>query len=331
MVDDVLHLGEVGVAHGRDAELPALVLAQTLAAPVGDVEGRVGEDEVGFEVGKAIVVKGVALLDAAFDAADGQVHLGQAPGGVVEFLAVNAELSPGAAAVAVAGGVGFDELHRLDEHARGAAAGVIDAALEGFEHLYEQADDAAGGIEFAALLALRAGELAEEILIDAPEHVLGAGVGIAHADVGDEVNELPKALLVQGGPGVVPGEYTLERGVVALNGLHRLVHDLSDGSLAGVLLKPRPAGLGRHPEDVLGAVLVGVLRVSVGLLCKALLVLLKGIGDVLEENQPQDDVLVLCGVHRAAQGVGHLPELGLVTNGGAGGFGYLPIVPLLHQ
>ena len=38
--------------------------------------------------------------------------------------------------------------------------------------------------------------------------------------------------------------------------------------------------------------------------------LLEGIGDVLEEDQPEDDMLVFGGVHGAAQGVGHLPELG---------------------
>ena len=36
VVDDVLHPGEVGVADGRHAELPAHVVAQALAAPVAD-------------------------------------------------------------------------------------------------------------------------------------------------------------------------------------------------------------------------------------------------------------------------------------------------------
>ena len=51
--------------------------------------------------------------------------------------------------------------------------------------------------------------------------------------------------------------------------------------------------------------------------------LLEGVGDVLEEDQPEHDVLVLGGVHAAAQRVGHLPELGLVTGGDAvlGGHG----------
>jgi hypothetical protein len=57
MMDNMLHPGEDGVAYGRLAELPAFIVAQAVAAPVGDVEGWVGEDEVGFEIGMAIVIK----------------------------------------------------------------------------------------------------------------------------------------------------------------------------------------------------------------------------------------------------------------------------------
>ena len=45
---------------------------------------------------------------------------------------------------------------------------------------------------------------------------------------------------------------------------------------------------------------------------------LECVGDVLEEDKPQDDVLVLGGVHRAAQSVGHFPKLRLVADSGGG-------------
>ncbi|MBM3471322.1 MAG: DUF429 domain-containing protein [Armatimonadetes bacterium] len=73
---------------------------------------------------------------------------------------------------------------------------VVDAAPEGLEHLDQQAHDAAGCVELAALLALGAGELAQEVLVNAAEHVLGPGVGVAHADVGDQVDQLSQALPV---------------------------------------------------------------------------------------------------------------------------------------
>ena len=46
---------------------------------------------------------------------------------------------------------------------------------------------------------------------------------------------------------------------------------------------------------------------------------LEGVGDVFEEDQAEDDVLVLGGVHVAAQLVGGLPELLLEAEIGAVG------------
>jgi hypothetical protein len=75
---------------GRGTVLPTLVVAEEFAAPVAHVEGRVGEDVVGLEVWVAVVVEGVAVGDLAFYTADGEVHPGEAPGGIVGFLAVDA-------------------------------------------------------------------------------------------------------------------------------------------------------------------------------------------------------------------------------------------------
>lgn len=74
-------------------------------------------------------MEGVTLLDLAVDPADGQVHLGEAPRGVVELLAVDANRRADAAAVVRS--VGLDELYGLHEHARRAAARVIHATAVG--------------------------------------------------------------------------------------------------------------------------------------------------------------------------------------------------------
>lgn len=50
-VDEVLNPGVVGVADGRIAEGETFVAAEDWAGVVGDIERRVGEDEVGLEVG----------------------------------------------------------------------------------------------------------------------------------------------------------------------------------------------------------------------------------------------------------------------------------------
>ena len=87
----------------------------------------------------------------------------------------------------------------LHEHAARAAAGVVDAALVGREHLDQHAHDAGRRVELAALLALGAGELGEEVLVDAAEDVLGAVGRAAEADVADQVDELAEPLLVEAG------------------------------------------------------------------------------------------------------------------------------------
>jgi hypothetical protein len=45
--------------------------------------------------------------------------------------------------------------------------------------------------------------------------------------------------------------------------------------------------------------------------------LLEGVGDVFEEDEAQDHVLVFGGVHAAPQSIDHLPELRLVAHGSA--------------
>ena len=172
----MLHPGEVGVARRRRAVLPAHVVAQAVAAPVAHVERRVGEDEVGLEVLVQVVVEGVGVVrpEVALDPADGEVHLGQAPGRRVALLPVDGD-------VALAAAVLLHELLALHEHAARAAAGVVDAALERLDHLDQQLDHAARRVELAAALALGAGEAPEEVLVDAAEHVLAAALRVAHA------------------------------------------------------------------------------------------------------------------------------------------------------
>ena len=94
VVQEMLHPCEVGVAHGRNAVLPPPVVAQPLAAPVGDVEWRISEDVVGPQVGVSIVVEAVSVLDTALDATDRKVHPRHAPGRVVRLLAVDGDVAP---------------------------------------------------------------------------------------------------------------------------------------------------------------------------------------------------------------------------------------------
>ncbi|HSH39258.1 MAG TPA: hypothetical protein VK993_10760 [Chthoniobacterales bacterium] len=100
LIDEVLHPGEVGVAARGKAELMSLIVLTLPAsrpcrcAPlparvvvfaelVGVVEGRIGKDEVGAQIGMEIAPEGVGLLFAeiGFDAAKAfGVHHGEAAG-----------------------------------------------------------------------------------------------------------------------------------------------------------------------------------------------------------------------------------------------------------
>jgi hypothetical protein len=100
---------------------------------------------------------------------------------------------------------------------------------------------------------------------------------------------------------------------VALDRCHRVIDDLSDPWLRRGPLQICPARFRRHPEDVFGAVFVGVfrigavaaLRVELGVFC------FKRVRDVFEENETEHDVLVLGRIHVVAQCVGGLPQLRL--------------------
>src|SRR5690349_1441202 len=239
VVNEVLDPGEIGVAGGRNAEFPARVFFEAFAAPIAVVERRIGEDEIGFEVLVGVVVKGTFAVpgDIGLDAADGEVHFAEAPGGLVGFLAVDAEVGAAAA-------VGFDEFFGLDEHAAGAAARVIDAAFVRLDHFDEELDDGLRGVEFATLFAFGGSELAEEVFVHAAKNILGAAFLVSEADGADEIDEFAEAALIEGLASVVLGKHALEAGIFLFNGEHGVVEELADAGLAAACSLSQRAALG---------------------------------------------------------------------------------------
>ena len=158
----MLHPGEVGVAGGRHAKFPAHILAQPVAAPIVVVEGRIRQNVVGLQILEGVVLERALFVprDMRFDAANGHVHHGQPPCGVIGFLPINGN-------VADASAVGFHEFFALHEHPARPAARIKHAAFVGRENFNQQPDDMARGVKLAALLALGAGELAQKVFIHA--------------------------------------------------------------------------------------------------------------------------------------------------------------------
>src|SRR5690606_20690806 len=205
VVDHVLHPGEVGVALGWGAVLPAHVIGQGLTPPVLHVERRVGHDKVGAQVRVLVVEEGVGVLlaEVEVDAADGHVHGRQLPGGGVGFLAVYGDvLLLFGGVVVLLLGVLFNELVAGDKEAAGTHGRVVHAAGVGLEHFHDQGDDALGGVVLATLLALGQRELAQEVFIDMAEDVLAVQVqlfaveyGPGKGGVGEGVDQ-PQQLVV---------------------------------------------------------------------------------------------------------------------------------------
>ena len=222
----------VGIAGGRGlVAVPASVVDEFVgAAPVLQVEGGIGHDVVGLEVGVLILEKGVGgdFTEVGGEPAHGEVHLGQLVGGGGELLPVDGDVL----LVAV---VAFDKLDGLHEHAARAAAGVVDFAPVGLDHFGDEIDDALGGVELAPELALGGGEFAEEVFIDPADGVLLLVLdGVDVVDGIDEGGELA-AIEPEAGE-VVVGQGTLERGVALLDGGEGGVDFDGDVALLGLLL-----------------------------------------------------------------------------------------------
>ncbi len=313
VMDEVLNPRVVGVAGRRRAVAPADIVLQKLAGPVADVERWIGEDVVGFEVGMQVAEERVGWLRAevGLDGADREVHVRKAPRRGVGLLAEDGDVGGVAA-------VGFDEAVGLDEHAAGAAARVVHAALVGFEHLNQQSNDAARRVELAAEFAFGLSELAEEVFVYATECVAGFGAVAFEAYVGNEVDEALELDRFDAASSVVAWKLALEVRVVALDGEDGVIDECGDVRAGCLVLEVRPARFRRHPEDTLGGVLVPVLEETLKLLTGDVVGFefglqfftagFEGVGDVLQEEQAEDDVLVLGGIDLSTQGVGGLPQ-----------------------
>ena len=150
VMDEVLDPGVVGVADRGHAVLPAGIVPKPVAAPIGHIEGRIGQDEVGLQVLVQVAVEAVGGF-----ARRGWPRCGGWPGSSWPaarwwgWIPGRRWLTSARAAA-----VGLDELLGLDEHAARSAAGVEDAGiLVRGQHVDQQPDHAAGRVELAALFA----------------------------------------------------------------------------------------------------------------------------------------------------------------------------------
>ncbi len=293
---DVQQEGVVAVARWRDAVLEAPEGVVGRVHPAGPVllrEGRVGDHEV-VELQAAgrrapvRVGQGVALPDlSVVVAVQDHVHARQTGGGVVHFLAVDGQ--------PVRRLVGH-----LDQQRAGAAGRVVDSLLlaDGLpcaHDLRHHPRDLGRGVELPLALAALGGEVAHQVLVGVAQQVIPFGA------VGAQVNALEDAdqprQAIHHLAAAAQLRLVVEVGDVdhALQvvGFRQPADDLVDlVADLRVALQPHHVGEGaalRHKDrsEALARVLVR---------------------DVLDEEQREDVVLVLRGVHAPAQLVARFPE-----------------------
>ncbi len=199
----------------------------------------------------------------------------------------------------------------LDQHAARAAGRVADAhPLLGSSSSTISSHHHPRRVELAALLAGVVGELLDQVLVGAPEHVRLGEVRVAEVDLREVLHQ--------------PGEHDVavawrrracarrcsrcpastpsSAGVLLFQRGARLVERVAE--VRGDLLDLRPARPLRDEE----LVLVGVLGV-VAALDQGLALLVEAVRQALQEEQAEDEVLVVGGVDRTAQDVRRRPEV----------------------
>ena len=303
--EDVQEKGVVAVLLRRNAEREAAVQVIgriEAVAPGFGGEREIGDDEVeGLEAAVGCLEvragEGVVLPDLRRGAVvEDHVHPGQRGGGVVHFLPVEGEVEAGAALGLVV---------RLEQQRAGAAGGVVDGLAGGLgaadaDDLGHDAGDFRRRVELPLALARLGGEVPHQVFVGVAEQVVAFGAVAAEVERrgvedGDEVGEAVHHLLA----------------------LAELVRVVEVGDVDHAL---EIVGLGELGDDLVHLVadlLVALERDHVGE-AAALghveqVVLLAGrlVGDVLHEQQDEDVVLVLRGVHAAAQFVATCPEGGV--------------------
>lgn len=260
-----------------------------------------------------VIEIGIAELDVAIQPVDEEVHPTEPIGEVLGFLTDEGQ------PLTVPG-----EEIGLDEHAAGATAGIEDHALLGRQHRNQRPYDADRGEILAAPLALGAGKLADEVLIDAADQISPAVVLLEHVSR-EEVDEAGDILTGKVGSGVRPWQEAAELVRVGLlEGFQRIVEAHLDVVGLGVPDDLVPTRRLRHDERANRSVLVGfledgsgllgVLRVVLGawLLDHALQLVTPALvsqGEEAQEDDGQDVPFVVRRLDRAAEVHSGFPEL----------------------
>ncbi len=181
-----------------------------------NVEGRVGSDVVARAVERMGVVvervRPVARHNLSLHAVDGHVHEAQLRV-VVDLLLPVEHHALGGVAAALAHIVA-----RRHEHAARPAGGIEHGAAIGLYHVHDHAHERLWREEHAVIACHGGGELAEEVLIDAPDDVVAV---LVEGGVVEDADDAAQKFVAQLGVGV--GQHAAQGGVHRRDARHGLV------------------------------------------------------------------------------------------------------------
>ena len=207
----------------------------------------------------------------------------------------------------------FDEFAADDEHAARSAGGIEDAhARRRLQNADHQANDIAGRVEVAALLACRLGEHVDEELVSGPEQVGELKVFVAQPVAAEMTHEVLAGIVGQdafvalGADEADVVQHMFKRLVGFAQRAQRRVQNASigHGGVVELVLEILPSGAFRDEESVIVIRVFAVVRLRV-MQGQALFHLTREelfafgvecIRTALQEEHPEDVVLVRRGI-----------------------------------
>ena len=261
-------------------------------------KGGICEDEIeGLELAVRLLEAGAAVPDVRRRAGalvQDHVHLREGGGRVVHFLAVEREVEPGGALGLVV---------RPQEQGAGAAGRIANGLVRGFRRADtdrpgHDAGHFGGSVELALALARFGREVPHQVFVGVAEQIVAVGAVAAEIESLEDGHELGEAIHHVLGFAELGG--VVEIGDVddalKLVGVGELIDgDVDLIAYLLVALQSREIGEAAARRDGDQA----VLRAGIF------------IRDVFDEQQDQHVVLVLRGIHSAAEFVAALPEGGV--------------------
>ena len=248
-------------------------------------EGRIGDDIVEGLEGVAVPELGIGQRVALHDQRGGvvvqdHVHAGEAAGGGVLFLAV--ERDGGAGLVADLQEQRAGAAGRVVDGGGGAGLGVTDA-----DDLRDDAADFGGRVELALALATLGGEVPHQVFVGVAENVVALGAVLR--EIEGLFSKMAMRLVSRSTFSLPLPSFSAS----LKSGMSDSLLALASGAMIFLLIWSPMSVLPLSATMSLKLAPLGMVIGGVGL--TGVLV-----ADVLDEEQDEDVVLVLAGIHAAA-------------------------------